>query len=409
VFTVKKSKLKICQITSACPNFYISPVIGQVVNALVPLPITWNASCLSVPAIDIYLYSPDAALPRIHVWEGVASSRGTYNATLVPSWWNSTSSQNLQISIVNSGEPPFLSAMPGGPVFDATYSAPASGAPPSTSQVSSGITQVNDLANANKSMSAGKKAAAVLVTLLFLALGIAAYIKYKRFKGKKERKRWTEAVDKRMSTISTDWKSVSVAGANAAIRNSIAIGNRSSAFSFGAIRPSSTFAVESGDDEKRSISQMRTGVGLRSPGKTSVSSSDRVSRVSFAPDTRVSRSSLADSRPSYESRPSGESRRTRAFHVGYVPPVPSLPDDLSLIGGGGCGGSDMGSLSPRQSQGPLALTPDDIRTRIAANKQPRSITPSEMSSNSGNDIDEVMPALRSKFRFHFVKYIYILY
>ena len=368
----------------ACSNFYISPTMGQVVNSLDPLPITWNTTCLSVPAIDIYLYSPDAALPRIHVWEGVATSRGTYNATLVPSWWNSTSSQSLQVSIVNSGQPPFLSTMPGGPVFNATYTAPASGTPSSdTSQVGSGITQVNDLANANKSLTAGKKAAAVLLTLLFVGLGIAGYIKYKRYKGKKERRRWTEAVDKRMSTISTDWKSVSVAGANAAIRNSIAVGSRSSAFSFGAIRPSSTFAVESGDDEKRSVSQMRTGVGPRSPGSTI--STDRVSRVSFAPDTRISRSSAAD------SRPSGESRRTRAFHVGYVPPVPSLPDTDSTV----VDDSDTGSLSPRQSQGPLTLTPDDIRNRIAANKRSPSITPNEMS-NSGNDIDEVMPALRSK-------------
>jgi hypothetical protein len=368
--------------------------MGQVVNSLDPLPITWNATCLSVPAIDIYLYSPGAALPRIHVWEGVATSRGTYNATLMPSWWNSTSSQSLQVSIVNSGQPPFLSAMPGGPVINATYD-PSSGTPPSadTSQVSSGITQVNDLSNASNSLNAGKKAAAVLLTLLFVGLGIAGYIKYKRYKGMKERKRWTEAVDKRMSTISTDWKSVSVAGANAAIRNSIAVGNRSSAFSFGAIRPSSTFAVESGgDDEKRSVSQMRTGVGLRSPG-TPIST-ERVSRVSFAPDTRISRSSAADSRPSIESR------RTRAFHVGYVPPVPSLPDTDTTFTTA-ADDSDTGSLSPRQSQGPLTLTPDDIRSRISANKRSRSITPNEMS-NSGIDI---MPALRSELKLVHVKYI----
>lgn len=368
--------------------------MGEVVNSSDPLAITWNATCLSVSAIDIYLYAPNAADPRIHVWEGVASSRGTYNATLVPSWWNSTSSQSLQVNIVNAGEPPFLSSMSAGPVFNATYTPSASGTPPpaDTSQVSSGITQVNDISNASKSLSAGKKAAAVLLTLLFIGLGIAGYIKYKRYKGMKERKRWTEAVDKRMSTISTDWKSVSVAGANAAIRNSIAVGSRSSAFSFGAIRPSSTFAVEGGDDEKRSISQMRTGVGLRSPGSTI--STDRVSRVSFAPDTRISRASAADSRPSTESR------RTRAFHVGYVPPVPSLPDtDTTAVDD-----SDTGSLSPRQSQGPLALTPDDIRVRIAANKRSRSITPNEMP-NSGNDIDEVMPALRSKL-VH-VKYIFL--
>ena len=364
--------------------------MGEVVDSLQPLSITWDAACLTVSAIDIYLYCPGAALPRIHVWEGVASSRGTYNATLSPSWWNSTSSQNLQVSIVSAGQPPFLSTVPGGPVFNATYTAPSSGAPPATNQGSSGITQVDDLSQAQKSLSAGKKAAGVLITLLFIALGIAGYIRYKRYKGKKERKRWTEAIDKRMSTISTDWKSVSVAGANAAIRNSIAVGSRSSAFSFGAIRPSSTVAVESGgDDEKRSISQMRTGVGLRSAGSAgSTISTERVSRVSFAPDPRASRASAADSRPSVDSR------RTRAFHVGYVPPVPSIPDTDSTYTA--VEESDPGSLSPRQSQGPMSLTPDDIRARISVNKRSRSITPSEITSTA-NDIDEVMPALRSKF------------
>jgi hypothetical protein len=376
----KKNTIKLILAHLACPNFYIAPTMGQVVNSLMPLPITWNITCISVPAIDIYLYSPGAALPRIHVWEGVAASRGTYNATLMPRWWNSTSSQNLQIIIVNSNQAPFLSTFTGGPVFNATYAAPASGTPPSadTSQVSSGITAVNDLAPKN-GLSPGKKAAAVIFTLLFFALCIAGYIKYRRIKGKQERKRWTEAVDKRMSTISSDWKSVSVAGANAAIRNSIAVGSRSSAFSFGGIRPSSILAVEGGN-EKRPVSQMRTGVGLRVP--VASISTERVSRVSFAPDTRTSRVSATD------SRPSGESRRTRAFHTGYVPPVPSLtgstpePDD-----------SDMGSLSPRQSQGPLTLTPDDIRARIAANKRSRSVSPQDISKN---DIDEVMPALRSK-------------
>ena len=360
--------------------------MGQVVNSL-DLPVTWNtsSSCLSVSAIDIYLYAPEASNPRIHVWQGVATSRGTYNANLEPSWWNSTSTESLQISIVSAGEPPFLSAVPGGPVFNVTYNASNLTTLPTdtTPQGNSAITPVDDLSNAQKSLSAGKKAAGVLITLLFIGLGIAGYIKYKRYKGKKERKRWTEAVDKRMSTISTDWKSVSVAGANAAIRSSIAVGSRSSAFSFGAIRPSSTFAVESGgDDEKRSISQMRTGVGLRSPGKT-ISTTERVSRVSFAPDTRGSRYSAT------ESRPSTDSRRTRAFHVGYIPPVPSIPDTDSTA----VDESDTGSISPRQSQGPLALTPDDIRAKIAANKRSRSITP---ISTSGNDIDEVMPALRSK-------------
>lgn len=358
---------------SACSNFYISPTNGEVVNSLDPLAITWNTSCLSVPAIDIYLYSPGAALPRIHVWEGIALSRGTYNATLMPRWWNSTASQTLQVSIVVSGQPPFLATLPGSPAFIATYTAPASGTPASadTSQLSSGITQVDDLAPKN-GLSPGKKAAAVLLTLLFVGLCIAGYLKFKRNKGKKDRKRWTEAVDKRMSTISSDWKSVSVAGANAAIRSSVAVGSRSSAFSFGAIRPSSTVAVEN-DNEKRPLSQMRTGVGLRNPITPILQ--ERVSRVSFAPDTRISRASAAD------SRPSGESRRTRAFHTGYVPPLPGTPDPDD---------SDLGSLSPRQSQGALTLTPDDIQARLAANKRSRCITPNDIS-NLG---DEVLPALK---------------
>lgn len=353
--------------------------MGQSVNSLDPLTITWNSTCLSVQAIDVYLYAAGAALPRIHVWEGIALSRGTYNATLMPRWWNSTASQSLQVSIVPAGQPPFLSQFPGGPIFTATYTPPASGPPPSanTAIVSSGITQVNDIANAKKTVTPGKKAAAVIFTLLFFVLCFAAYIKIKRNRGKDKRRRWTEAVDKRMSTISTDWKSVSAAGANAAIRNSIAVGSRSSSFSFGAIRPSSTFAVEGGgesENEKRSMSQMTTGVGLRNPVTTPVTT-ERISRVSFAPDTRVSRGSVA------ESRPSGESRRTRAFHTGHVPPVPALPAD----------DSDSGSLSPRQSRGPLTLTPDDIRARIASQKRSPSTTPSETS-----EIDEVMPALRSK-------------
>ena len=70
---------------------------------------------------------------------------------------------------------------------------------------------------------------------------------------------------------------------NAIIRNSIAIESCSSAFYFGVNCPSSTFAFESGGDEKRSVSQMPTGISLRSPGKTILI--ECVSCVSFAPDT----------------------------------------------------------------------------------------------------------------------------
>ena len=359
--------------------------MGDIVDSLQPLPISWDPTCLSNQEIDIYLLSPNSDYPRIHLWEGVARTRGTYDAEIMPRWWNATSTQSLQISIVPSGQPLFMSTFPAGPVFNATYTQPSSGMPESadTSKIDSGITAVNDSANAKKAMNPGKKAAAVLLPLLFLLLCAGAYIKLKRSKGLGKRKAWTEAVDKRMSTISTDWKSVSGAGANAAIRNSMAVGNRNSSFSFGALRPSSTFAVE-GDESSKQMSQVRTGtgVGLRNPA--ALSSTERISRVSFAPDTRQSRASIAD------SRPSGESRRTRAFHSAYIPPVPALPDSATDDTE-----DTSASFSPRQTQGAMTLTPEDIRSRITAGK-------TKNGSQDKSEFAEFMPALSSKSTFSVV-------
>ncbi|PPQ97829.1 hypothetical protein CVT26_012930 [Gymnopilus dilepis] len=404
--------------SSCASGFYIAPTMGATVDSLQPLPITWDPSCLTSKEVDIYLYSPGSQYPRIHVWEGVALSRGTYTANIMPRWWNATATQSLQIIIVQAGDPPFLATYPGGPVFNATYTAPSGGTPAAadTTIVDSGITQVNDLQNSKKALTPGKKAAAALLPLLFIiGLCVAAYLKFKRAKGREKRKQWAEAVDKRMSTISTDWKSVSAAGANAAIRNSMAVGlgsRNSSAFGFGNIRPTSTYAVEGGEDlgPTRPMSQMRTGVGLRNPAALT-SSTERVSRVSFAPDTRVSRVSFADG-----TRPSMEARRTRAFHSAYIPPVPALPADAAqqdtqevdvteekdaANDADSDGAHTNGSFSPRQAQGALTLTPEDIRSRIAAGKARAAASAAAdkdgaavgASATSENSFAELMPAL----------------
>ncbi len=83
---------------------------------------------------------------------------------------------------------------------------------------------------------------------------------------------------------------------------------------------------------------------LRRP-KSSFTSADRVSRVSFAEGTR----------------PSGEVRRStaghsRAFHHSFVPPIPTLNSDEGL--------TDR-SMSPTQTQGPESLTIEAIRARVA--------------------------------------------
>lgn len=101
---------------------------------------------------------------------------------------------------------------------------------------------------------------------------------------------------------------------------------------------------------------------LRSGPRPGVSTGERVSRVSFAADTR----------PSVESRRSQYTSRTsRAFHVGHAPPLPTR--------------QESGELSPTQTAGPFSLTAADITARMSGiDTLPRA------------SMDEVMPALTSK-------------
>ena len=393
--------------TCATGGFYISPKNGATVDSMTPLPITWDPSCISTSSADIYLISATSSRARIHVWQGVPFASGSYNATLMPRWWNSTASQSLQLTIVAAGDPPFLTSLPAGPVITATYSAPAAGKPipaaADTSKTDSGITQVNNaaLSSSNKSISPGHAAAAVILPLLFIGLCIGVYFRRQRNKQQQKTKRFSEALDKRMSTISGDWKSISAAGASAAIRSSIASGTRNStAFSFGNIRPSSAagsivpgqagIGAHYNHDDQMTQVRTGTGVGLRYPAAVN-GSAERVSRVSFAADTRFSRSSTyTDSRPSVDS-----SRRgipSRAFHSGYVPPVPVVrPEVVSQYNEKIR--EKEGELSPRQTAGPLMLMPDDIRAHMQGTNRP--------GDESG--IDEVMPALSCKLFFFFCR------
>ncbi|KAF8209681.1 hypothetical protein K438DRAFT_1753332 [Mycena galopus ATCC 62051] len=348
------SSAKISKRTSTTPDascaagaFYSSPALGATVDSMTPLNVTWNPSldCLQ-PApsnVDILLSAPGAATPLLHTWSAVPYSTGYYNLTLLPRWWNSTASQQLQLMIVSSGTPVYLNPIPAGPVFNATYTAPTSGpvAPAADTAVTGASTTVVSGALGGVSshkVSPGGKAAAVLLPLIFVALLGFAYLKWKRGKGQAKRSEWSEKLDKRMSTISVDWKSITPGGAKEAVRHSMA----GSAFSVGAIR---TGAVEgepvvmgektrggsieiSEKDLPRTTlgSGVGVGVGARRP-KKHAATPDRGSRaVSFADS--------AHPRPSTGSRP--YSRGSRAFHtasyaadddepVPAMPPVPALP------------------------------------------------------------------------------------
>ncbi|KAH0835454.1 hypothetical protein J3R83DRAFT_9088 [Lanmaoa asiatica] len=356
----------------ATGGFYTNPTTGMTVSSANPVNISWDTSCLpNTSAVDIYLIAPGLASSRIHEWQDVNFALGSFQTTLEPRWWNDSSSMPLQLSIVASGSQPFLSPFPAGPVFTATYTAPTSGSTPADANPSTPntVTYVNNFPT-NSSLSKGKIAAGILVPLFFIAIGIYVYIRISRARGIENRRRFSEAVDKRMSTISSDWKSITPAGATAAIRNSIAVastGNRSSAFTFGTIRPVSTMAVE-GDSlsvEKQSIdisqmSQLRPGIRASAFG-------ERVSRVSFAADVR----------------PSMDSRRTtttsRVFRTSrassFIPPVPIPTIPIQ--------NDNTGDMSPTQTKGALSLTPEDIKARMERDDAAESLS----------NMDEVWPSL----------------
>ena len=363
-------------------GFYKSPTPSQSFPYTTPIDIKWDASCLTTSYVDIYLYALGAPTPRVHIWHNVYFPAGSYQTTFQPRWWNSTNSANLQLSIVPANTPPFQAPFPPGPIFTVTYQASSGSAPTSadTSKADGAITVVNNGPFTNTHTSGGKVAAAVVMPLLLIiCIVIAAYVKLRRQSGKEERRRWSEAIDRRMSTISTDWKPISVAGAQAAIRNSIAgdASNRTSSFSFGNIRPASSI-IEGGQAgigtrTRTVLPGASNGTAqLRSSLATSQIMAERVSRVSFAPDVR----------------PTSESRRTvhsRAYHTSIIPPLPDRGWEDSQTP---TLNSDHESLSPTQTNGPETLSVEDIQAHLAG-KETKPLP----------SVDAVMPALRCAYLF----------
>jgi len=306
-----------------------------VVNSSEPLQISWDASCLDTTAVDIYLFAPLASTPRIHIWQSVDYAYGSYNATLQPSWWNSTQSVSLQLEIVESGLPTFMSTLPIGPIWNATYSGNHDASTSSDTASGSIAESVNNVPK--QGLAKGKIAAAVIMTLLAVA-GIVAgvYIWRSRKRGQHKRKRFSVAVDKRMSTISTDWKSVTTAGAAHAIRNSVYSGDRTSSIDVGqAGIGSQSLRLQTTEEELSPPAMAQIRPGFRASLYSAADRQSRVSRVSFAP----------------EARPTSDYRRTRAFHTGHAPP---LPDSVM----------SPAELSPTQTTGPFSLSVEDVHAHM---------------------------------------------
>ncbi|KZS95151.1 hypothetical protein SISNIDRAFT_484025 [Sistotremastrum niveocremeum HHB9708] len=330
------------------PNFYTAPSANAKVDSNQPLTISWDtsyASCLDNPSqIDIYLTSPDTQDSHVKVFSPVGFSGGSFSTQLKPKWWNSTASLQMQLSIVKTGVPLFLSPMVPSNFFTVTYNSSSSTLPASdtdTSNPDSSIQTVGGIANVG-GLPKGAVAAAVLLPLIVISIAIAVYIRFARAKQAEKRKRFSQALDARMSRISGDWKSLSAKGAAAAIRDSTVSG----------VRMSTVFASEM---------QMKIGdrVSVVDPVPRPSADSSRTSR--FNPGERVSRVSFAaDALPGRErSSTYSVGRASRAYHVGVVPPVPKRSISQENVNEED-EEDDFRALSPTQTQGPIALGDEDI-------------------------------------------------
>ncbi|KAJ8086281.1 hypothetical protein PM082_005104 [Marasmius tenuissimus] len=390
------------------------------------IPVQWDPACLpDVKAknndlAEIYLYNPKAKEPLVHHWTDVTFSAGTANLQVNPEWkgWDKAKEVTLQLTIVGQGDLPFLSPVPPGPYFKVEYD--ESKPPTSLAANSDDTTDYSGKKDrqivAERELSKGKIAAGILIPLIFIALAVFGYIKYQRRKARKARDEWTEKVDRRMSVVSHDWKSMTVTGAQAGIRASMAgstfnvtdggVGVRRSGV--GEIRPVSSvyapemngagvgaaghggyYGVDVGADgapvqsptSAEYLNSRSPGVGLRSTAYSNTQIAQRVSRVSFADSVGP--------RPSGETRRSVYStyeRKSRAFHQGHVPPVPTglnrSTATLSHYGVEEEEDNNVAVVSPKQRDGARTLTPDDISMNARA-----------ISTYADEGGDDVAPAL----------------
>ncbi|KIO26881.1 hypothetical protein M407DRAFT_23826 [Tulasnella calospora MUT 4182] len=380
-----KKKMVVAR-ASCAKGLYLAPSANTTVDSSKPMTITWDTSCFNPAptAIDIYMTAPLNADPNIHSWTNIDYAKGTVDIDLKPKWWNSTSSISMQLNIVETGTPSGLTKFPAAPLFSITYDPSTAAtntqvaAAANTDIPDSPYTSVNNVYH-NGGLSKGALAAAILIPLLVVIGALGVYVKISRDKESKKRQRWSQAVDNRMSHISGDWKAITPP--IAVIRQSMALsggdrGTKASSFFAGygpsPARPSSTFSH--GESGQAGLGARYGGTGLggaiaaadgaedapiRRPAPTSAADpSARVSRVSFAADTRAPRPSMGDSlRTSVYTN--GTSRASRAYHRGTVydddedvPPVPSRLDEMQL--------------SPTQTDGPAPLTPQEIRAKIGA-------------------------------------------
>lgn len=215
LYFVTASSSTACTDSSA---LYVLPASGANIDSARQTTISWNSACLnSTSEIDIYLYAPlqpSASLP-IHAWTHVPVSVGSYAVKLAPKWWNATSSVELSLNIVPTGNQPWDSSFSYGPTWYATYTAPTDGsAPPADAVVGTSGNNNSSTSDALISifykgghLTKGGMAAAIVVPLIVVFIALAIWIRKLHLNRNNKLADWADHMDKRMSKISLDWTS----------------------------------------------------------------------------------------------------------------------------------------------------------------------------------------------------------
>ncbi|RSH90539.1 hypothetical protein EHS25_001144 [Saitozyma podzolica] len=379
-------------------DLYIFPNASSTVDATKQVTFTWNTACAMSSSVDLYLYESSGL---IHAWTQQDFSAGSYTATLLPSWWNDTTSASLQLSIINHGQPSWMTSSPAGPVFTVDYAASAmyttttkNGAV-QTVTASAAATQSSDAVFQNVSstkssggISKGAIAAAVIVPLLALAAIAAVAVRFWRQREAEKRRRWSQALsthsnlewekgalpgDKPQSILGRPSMSSYMGGggnrAHSLATSSIYAveNNMAGAGAGGLVRPTFT------NVRSQSADNLSPGAGMRS----SLALPDgqvRQSRISFAdaqrPDRRSRLSFGGDLRPAVQPERSSLFKLVGGSKSATELATPNRSRLSSAYASGSAIADDDEddiNISPSQMQGPGSFADAEMR-RIGGNK-----------------------------------------
>ncbi|PWN31924.1 uncharacterized protein FA14DRAFT_127083 [Meira miltonrushii] len=383
---------------------YVEPAGGITVDSAKETKISWNPACLD-PAggeIDIYLYAPQqpsANLP-IHAWTHIPATTGSFPVKLAPVWWNvvpnTTSSVELSLNIVPTGNQPWDTANPFGPTWTATYTAPANGeSPPKDAVAGSEVNKLVSIFYKGGHITAGGKAAAIICPLIVLFVAIGIFVRKLHINRNNKTADWADHMDKRMSQISLDWQSGGdgSAGPMPGSRPASFMGRPQSAYrpSLDHVRALYNANLANGSTSQTNLAGMGANIGegdfdhemseaqghARSITDSSFArqSQYRASRVSFAPSTDVgttqhghasarghSKNSASIPRVGANSGYRGSSARDSQFQVPKIDPrfkaeshlrnTENFDDDDELM------------MSPTQEEGARPLNLENVRRSI---------------------------------------------